>query len=98
MKNNNKNNDDDNNLLFKTGTSQCHTDRWLACCGGIVSASESIMCQGCRVAAYVGSLHLWCKREECRLGRARVTIVHTLHVPHKMWFGLAITITTTTNQ
>ena len=38
------------------------------------------VCQGCRVAGYEESPHLWCGRKGCGSVKARVTIMHALKV------------------
>ena len=66
-----------NIYYLKLETHVCHIDGLLACltgrCGICRCRRVNICHGGCLVEAYVGSAHLWCEREGCGSGRARVT-------------------------
>ena len=81
---NNSSGSSNNNHIFKIGKSRRHVDRLTACLldrlfGGAIAAGESIYVKGVGsfpcCAAHAPSPHLWCVREGCGSGRARVTIV-----------------------
>ena len=64
-------------LLFKIGKSRSHVDHWLTCHGVPVATIESISVLGCSICGITSPV-AW--EGGCRMRRARVTLMHVLHM------------------